>query len=149
MALRTVQFLAIILTALVLVPLGAHLASLPNKINLAAEQYYVVQRSYDGWFLFALVQIPSVIVAFALAFMLRADRLPFRLALLGAVCMAATLAVYFVWVNPANLATNQWTTIPENWETLRWHWEYGHAASAVLNIIGLGAITAAVVTSRE
>jgi hypothetical protein len=38
-ALRIIQFLAVVLTALALVPLGAHLASLPNKINLAAEQY--------------------------------------------------------------------------------------------------------------
>jgi hypothetical protein len=147
--LRIVQFLAIVLTALALVPLGAHLASLPNKINLTAEQYFVVQSSYAGWFLFALAQIPSVIVAFALAFMLRADALPFRLALLGAVCMAATLAVYFVWVNPANLATNQWTIIPEHWETVRRHWEYGHAASALFNIVALCAVTAAVVASRE
>jgi hypothetical protein len=81
--------------------------------------------------------------------MMRADAWPFRLALLGALGMAATLVVYFVWVNPANLATDQWTTIPENWEPLRRHWEYGHAASAVLNLVALGAITAAVVMSRE
>jgi hypothetical protein len=34
MALRMVQFLAIVLTALALVPTGAHLFELPNKINL-------------------------------------------------------------------------------------------------------------------
>jgi hypothetical protein len=32
--LRLVQFLAIVLTALSLVPAGAHLAELPNKIGL-------------------------------------------------------------------------------------------------------------------
>jgi hypothetical protein len=149
MALRIVQFFAIVLTALALVPLGAHLASLPNKINLTAEQYFIVQHSYNGWFLFAFVQIPSVIVAFALAVMMRADARPFRLAIVGGVCMAATLAVYFIWVNPANLATDQWTTIPGNWETLRRNWEYGHAASAFFSIIALCAITAAVVASRE
>jgi hypothetical protein len=148
-ALRIVQFLAIVLTALALVPLGAHLASLPNKINLAAEPYFIVQSSYAGWFLFAFAQIPSVIVAFALAWVIRADAWPFRLALVGAVCMAATLVIYFIWVNPANLATDQWTTIPENWEALRRQWEYGHAASAILNLVALGAITAAVVTSGE
>jgi hypothetical protein len=148
-ALRIVRFLAIVLTALALVPLGAHLASLPNKINLTAEQYFIIQTSYRGWFLFAFAQIPSVIVAFVLAYMARADTGPFRLALVAAVCMAMTLAIYFTWVNPANLATDQWTTIPENWETLRRHWEYGHAASAVLSIIALCAVTAAVAASRE
>jgi hypothetical protein len=147
--LRIVQFLAIVLTALALVPLGAHLASLPNKINLTAEQYFVVQSSYSGWFLFALAQIPSVIVAFVLAWMVRADALPFRFALVGAVCMAATLVVYFIWVNPANLATDQWTTIPANWEALRRQWEYGHAASAALSVVALLAVTAAVVAFKE
>jgi hypothetical protein len=148
-AFRIVQFLAVVLTALTLVPLGAHLASLPNKINLAAEQYFIIQTSYRGWFLFAFVQIPSVVVAFVLAVMMRNDAWPFRLALVGALCMAMTLVVYFTWVNPANLATDQWTTIPANWATLRQHWEYGHAASAVLNILALCAISAAVVVSRE
>jgi hypothetical protein len=145
--LRIVQFLAIILTALALVPLGAHLASLPNKINLTAEQYFIIQSSYSGWFLFALVQIPSVIVAVVLVVMMRADALPFRLALIGGAAMAATLAIYFIWVNPANLATEQWTVIPDNWQALRRQWEYGHAASAVFNLVALCAITAAVVTA--
>jgi hypothetical protein len=35
MALRLIQFLAIMLTALALVPSGAHLAALPNKIAMA------------------------------------------------------------------------------------------------------------------
>jgi hypothetical protein len=148
-ALRIVQFLAVVLTALALIPLGAHLASLPNKINLAAEQYFIIQTSYRGWFLFAFAQIPSVIVAFVLAAMVRADPWPFRLALVGTLCMALTLAIYFTWVNPANLATDQWTTIPADWEALRRHWEYGHAASAVLNVLALCALTGAVVLSRE
>jgi hypothetical protein len=146
-AFRIVRLLAIVLTALTLVPLGAHLASMPNKIHLSAEQYFLVQSSYEGWFLFAFVQIPSVIVAFALAFMQRAQALPFRLAMIGAGAMAATLAIYFTWVNPANLATHQWTLIPDNWQALRLQWEYGHAASAVLNLIALCAITLAVVAS--
>jgi len=35
MALRLIQFLAIMLTALALVPSGAHLPALPNKIAMA------------------------------------------------------------------------------------------------------------------
>jgi hypothetical protein len=43
MALRLVQFLAIILTALALVPSGAHLAALPNKMAMAQAAYFVTQ----------------------------------------------------------------------------------------------------------
>jgi hypothetical protein len=37
--------LALVLTALALVPAGAHLFALPNKIGLAQEQYFIVQNS--------------------------------------------------------------------------------------------------------
>jgi hypothetical protein len=34
----------------------------------------------------------------------------------------------------------QWTTLslPETWQDTRRHWEFGHAASAVLDLIGFG-----------
>lgn len=54
MALRAVQFLAIVLTALALVPAGAHLAELPNKIGLDQEAYFIVQSIYRGWALFGI-----------------------------------------------------------------------------------------------
>jgi len=42
--LKIVQFLAIVLTALALLPSGAHLFALPNKRGLAADQYFIVQN---------------------------------------------------------------------------------------------------------
>jgi hypothetical protein len=44
--LQTVRFLAVILTALALVPAGAHFFELPNKIGLSQEEYFTVQRIY-------------------------------------------------------------------------------------------------------
>jgi hypothetical protein len=49
MGLRVVQFLAVLLTALALVPSGAHLFELPNKIDLARDAYLTVQGIYAGW----------------------------------------------------------------------------------------------------
>jgi hypothetical protein len=45
-ALRLIQFLAIMLTALALVPSGAHLAALPNKMAMAHEAYFIRLRSF-------------------------------------------------------------------------------------------------------
>ena len=42
MALKVTQFFALVLTALALVPAGAHLFVLPNKSNLSQEQYFTV-----------------------------------------------------------------------------------------------------------
>jgi hypothetical protein len=50
--------------------------------------------------------------------------------------------VFLTWVYPANQATANWTTVPEDWERLRRQWECGHAVNAVLTFLALGATTA-------
>lgn len=149
MALRIIQFFAIVLTALALVPAGAHLFELTNKINLTAEQYFVVQGIYRGWNLFAFVLIPAVIVNFLLALMLRARPFASAMAFLAGACMVATLAIFFIWVEPANRATDYWMTIPANWQSLRQQWEYGHAANAVVTFVAFCSVTLATLASRE
>jgi hypothetical protein len=148
-ALKAVQFLAILLTAMSLIPAGAHLFALLNKIDLGAEQYFLVQGIYRGWNLFGFVLIPAIVVDLALAIMLRRQSTPFRLALFASGCMAATLAIFFIWVYPANVAADMWTTIPENWQALRRQWEYGHAVNAVVTFVAFCSLTLAVVIARE
>ena len=149
MALRIVQFLAIVLTALALVPGGAHLFALLNKMTLAAEPYFVVQGIYRGWNLFAFVLIPAVIVNFLLALMVRSQPFAAAMAFLAGACMVATLVIFFIWVEPANRATDYWTTIPADWEMLRRQWEYGHAVNAVVTIVAFCSVTLAALASRE
>ena len=55
MALRLIQFLAIVLTALALVPSGAHFAALPNKMAMEQTDYFLAQQVYNGWALFGIV----------------------------------------------------------------------------------------------
>jgi hypothetical protein len=49
MALRLVQFLAIMLAALALLPNRAHLAALPNKMAMAQAAYFADQHTYAEW----------------------------------------------------------------------------------------------------
>jgi hypothetical protein len=51
----TVRFFALLFAALALVPAGAHLAELSNKIDLPAADYQTVQQIYSGWALFGIV----------------------------------------------------------------------------------------------
>ncbi len=149
MAFRVVQFLALVLTALALIPSGAHLFALPNKIGLAQEQYFIVQNIYRGWALFGAVLLGALIANLLLAIMLRGRTAPFVFALVAFLCIAVTLAVFFVWTYPANQATDNWTTIPANWEELRRQWEYSHAANALVTFVALCAVTLSVLTTRE
>lgn len=68
---KTVQFLAVVLTALVLVPSGAHLFELPNKINLAESDDFIMQSIYRGWSLFGIALILAPAANFALTMSLR------------------------------------------------------------------------------
>jgi len=148
-ALKTVQFLALVLTALLLVPSGAHLFELWNKIGLAAEQYFIVQNIYRGWNLFGIVLIGALIADLALAIMLRGRGRAFVLALLGFLCVAMSLVIFFVWTYPVNVTTNFWTTMPANWEELRRQWEYSHAANALVSFAGFCLVALSVLATRD
>lgn len=147
MALKTLQFLAIVLTALSLVPAGAHLFELPNKIGLPQEAYFTVQGIYRGWALFGFVLIPALLADLFLAFAIRRAVRPSALALMAAVLMAANLAIFFTWTYPANLATENWTTPVPGWETLRTQWEYSHAVNAVLTFGALCLVVLSVLAA--
>ena len=127
------RVLTLALTASILVPSGAHLFELPGKIGLSREAYFAVQGIYAGWALFGIPIIAAILANGALYVTLRRrEPQATRWALVSAALITASLAVFFIWIFPANQATGNWTTIPENWEVLRRHWEYAHAASALI-----------------
>jgi len=149
-SLKVAQFLAVILTALALIPGGAHAFALVNKMNLAAEPYFLVQGIYRGWALLGIVLIAAMIANLALTLMLRRrGGAPFILALLGFCAVALTLVIFFVWTYPANQATGNWTTVTDNWQQLRRQWEYSHAVNAAITFLALCSITWSVVMTRE
>jgi hypothetical protein len=148
MVLRAVEFLAILFTAVILIPSGAHVFELPNKIGLVQEQYFIVQNIYRGWALFGAMIFPALLLTALLGFLARDHALESRLAFLACLCIAVSLGVFFGFVYPGNVATGNWTTIPDNWETLRRHWEYGHAASAILTFMAFCALVLGVVSRR-
>lgn len=135
MALR---FLALALTALILVPSGAHLLEMPRKMALDRDDYFVVQGIYAGWAWFAVPIFGAILANAALFWTLRRhDRGGARAALASAILISASLAVFFLLVQPANRATANWTEMPDGWEALRTAWESGHAAIAAIVFLAL------------
>ena len=149
MPLKIVQFVALLLNALALVPAGAHLFALANKIGLSAEQYFIVQNIYRGWALFGIVLFSALIADLVLAMSLRGRGTPFVFALVAFVCTALTLVIFFTWTFPANQATQNWTAVPANWEQLRRQWEYSHAANALVTLVAYGSVVLSVLTIRR
>lgn len=139
MGLRPLRLLAVVSTALALVPTGAHLFELLNKIGLPRDAYAAAQGLYRGWALFGVVLVAAMAanLGLAAAALRRHRRAPARSALAAGLLLGLTLVVFFVWTYPANLATENWTRMPSDWETLRLHWEWSHAANAVLTFFAL------------
>jgi len=137
MSLRVPQFLAAMFTALALFPAGAHLLALPNKIDLWRDAYQTVQGIYAGWAWLWVVYLAALVLNVALAIKLRRQHPAFHFAMTPALCNAVFFAIFFTWTFPANQATANWTSIPDDWRRLRGTWEYSHAANAAVMLIAL------------
>jgi hypothetical protein len=133
--LTPLRFAAVLLTALSLIPACAHLFELPNKIGLPREAYFIAQGLYRGWALFGFAIIGAMAANLALAVAQRRQRRAVWLALGAGLLIGLTLAIFFTWVYPANVAMANWTQAPPDWEALRRHWEYGHAVNALLTFL--------------
>lgn len=144
-ALTLVEFLAVILTALALIPAAAHVMELPNKLPMTREAYLIVQRVYRGWNLSAFVVIGALIATLVL--MILVDGAAFVPALLGFLAIVGTQVIFWKFTYPVNKITRNWTRVPEDWMALRDRWEISHAASAVLNFIAVVCVTVAVLRS--
>ena len=119
MALRLIQFLAIILTALALVPSGAHFAALPNKMAMEQTDYFLAQQVYNGWALFGIVLFGALVANLAHTIVLRRLGRSCGYALASLLFIAASLVIFLVWTFPTNQATSNWTVAPKNWNELR------------------------------
>ena len=136
-------FVALMGTALALGSALAHVFALPNKIVLSREDYFVAQRIYAGWNLFAIVLAVQAVGIVALMVLYRRELAVRRPVIVALACFIAAQAVFWTWPFPANAATDQWTRIPENWAALRDQWEYSHLAGAVLQLEVMAALVVA------
>jgi hypothetical protein len=43
--------------------------------------------------------------------------------------------VFWAFTFPTNVATENWTVAPDDWERLRRQWEYSHAVGALFQLL--------------
>lgn len=136
-------FVALLSTAIALGGALAHAFALPNKIALPRDDYFITQAIYRGWWQFAYVL--AVQLAAILAVILLSRRRPgaFWPAVTALACLVAAQVAFWTYTWPANVATGDWTSVPENWETLRRQWEYSHAAGAAFQLLAMASLIVA------
>ena len=144
-----VFFAALMSTAVALSGALAHLLALPNKIGLERDAYFTVQGIYRGWDLFGYVLAIQLVSIIAVIVFARHDRQVRLLAIAALVSLVATQAVFWTFTYPANVATNNWTAVPDDWETLRRNWEYSHATGAVFQLVAMATLVMAALMRRS
>ena len=116
---KTIHFLATVLTALALIPGGAHLMELPNKFGLGQEAYFTVQAIVGGLALAGAVIVAAILMNLVVAIARWRNRRAFRLSILAFLLLGATLGIFFGFTEPQNKATLYWTSVPAEWERVR------------------------------
>jgi hypothetical protein len=142
-------FVALLASALVLGPALAHVLELPNKIDLPREEYFIVQKAYRGWNQIAWVLGVQVIALVSAAILARAERRVMVPTLLALACVLAAQGLFWTFTYPANVATENWTVVPDNWDGLRRHWEYSHAAGAAVQLLGFCLLASAALLRKR
>ena len=67
---------------------------------------------------------------------------PDALWLIALTILAFALRYWFFWnfPYPANVATDNWTAIPADWDSLRTRWEYSHALGAAFQVLAMSGL---------
>jgi hypothetical protein len=141
MFLKCLGLLAVVSVAIYLVPGGAHFFELANKMAMSQSEYMTVQKIYAGWSSFGVAIVAALLLTLLHTFMVRRDRTAFLLSLIAFLCLAATQGIFWTFTYPMNVASNQWTAAPADFEAVRRQWEYSHAVNAALTFAALVTVT--------
>lgn len=137
-------FVTLLATALAMAAAIAHALALPNKMGMTQDDYFAAQLAYRGWsnLGFLLSVEATGLLAFAIS-QRRTRAIFWRICAAGAAFIASQVA-FWLFTFPANLATENWTVVPSNWEQLRFQWEYSHLAGAACQVLVFSFVLLAV-----
>ncbi|HEY4366188.1 MAG TPA: hypothetical protein VGN07_03070 [Steroidobacteraceae bacterium] len=140
---NVVFFIALLATALALAAALAHALELPNKIQLGRDAYFTVQQNYRGWDRLAWLLLIQLLTTATVALRSRHSPAVLLSALAAILCLLAAQTLFWSYTYPANVATVNWTTQPDNWMTLRKQWEYSHAGGAAFQVLAVSFLIVA------
>jgi hypothetical protein len=145
--LQTLRFFTLLLAALSLTMESAHVLELPQKMRYDMQMYAAVNGTLYKWFAIigGTYQIVAILLAIALAFVLRGRGAAFGWTAGGAAALVIAFVIWLAVVEPVNtqvahaLAADPHSG-PVLWTQLRSRWEYGHAAGFVAQLVGFSAL---------
>jgi hypothetical protein len=142
-------FVALLSAGIALGAAHAHLLELPNKIAMPRDAYLATQQAYRGWALLGWLLLVEIASILATAFLSRRAPAVLWPLLAAAAFLVAAQAVFWTFTWPANVATANWTRLPDGWESLRARWEYSHALGAIFQLLVSASLFTAVLRARH
>lgn len=136
-------FTAILATLVALAPGLAHLFELSHKLSLSREEYFTVQKIYAGWELFGIAFFIQAVSLAMLAWRSTREHYIFRPVMAALILMMLAQTLFWLFTFPANSLTNNWTSMPADWDMLRHQWEYSHAMGAICQLLALCCLVGA------
>lgn len=143
-----VQFAAIALTALALIPAGAQVFELSGKLALSPTDYVTVQSVHHAWALFASAMLLASAAIALHGYLVNRNATSFGWSMVALVLVGVAQVVFWVVAYPANAATQGWSLLPVDFEMLRRKWEFSFAAAGVFSFAGLLALARSIGASR-
>ncbi len=143
------RFITILFVVIALSALMAHLLELPNKMNLSKDNYQTVQQIYRGWSWLGIFELGAILLTIIWVIIERGNKKIFPLLLTALFFFIVSIVTFFIFTFPTNIATENWTQLPLEWQVLRKNWEYSHASRAILNLIGFSLLIVALLKERN
>ncbi len=133
--LRGFWLITLLFAALGLVMGGSHVLELPVHMDYDPRFYMQVTSTLYRYFglVGGPIQVLALILSAVLTWQVR-GRFAYRSTLLGTLCLALSLLLWFMLVQPVNMAWLEAlrsgpTGAVESYAQLRSRWEYGHVAA--------------------
>ena len=138
-----IRFLAVLFAAISLGVLLSQFFEWPVKSGLSKENYLVEQVVFSklSWVYF--VELLAFLLTLVLVILERKKKRTFILLLIALIAFVISIAIFFIFTLPPDLATSRWSVLPENWKSLRDQWEYSNEWRALINLIGFSFLVLA------
>ncbi len=146
--LDAVQLSVIALIAIAIAPTLGGALSLSAHLNLKPDDYLSSQRLDHSALLVGGLGVSALAAAAFHSFLVRGSVAAFAWSLVAVAGLAAAQIVFWAVAFPVLSVTDNWTLIPEDFESVRRQWEYALAASGVLSLGALLATVRAIESSR-
>jgi hypothetical protein len=134
---RAIQVLTLLLVALYMGQLYAHVLELGPKLNYPPELYLRLHTSLYAWFgppLGAALNFGALVATGALTWLMHRQRSARWLTGSALALQVAAMVIYFTRVEPVNVRFRALSPgqVPSDFIALRAQWDYGHALGFAL-----------------